>query len=144
MPDSKHAPLKPTWFHILLALADEERHGLGIVEEVERRSDGEVKLGPGTLYGTIKRMRRAGLIEEAADGEERDTRRRYYAITRAGRSALRAPGRTQGAPSTARPDRTLPPAGFRQAAATIPGGFHCPCLHGQGGGARARSRAAQW
>jgi DNA-binding PadR family transcriptional regulator len=85
--------LTPAAVHILLALADEERHGLGIVDEVERRSDGEVKLGPGTLYGTIKRMRRAGLIEETADVEKRDPRRRYYAITGAGRNALRTEAR---------------------------------------------------
>jgi len=79
--------------HILLALADEDRHGLGIVDEVERRSEGEVKLGPGSLYGTIKRMRRTGLIEEVAGVEGRDPRRRYYGITPAGREALRAEAR---------------------------------------------------
>ena len=85
--------LTPAAVHILLALADEERHGLGIMDEVERRSEGDVKLGPGTLYGTIKRMRQAGLIEQSADFEERDTRRRYYGITAAGRDALRSEAR---------------------------------------------------
>lgn len=85
--------LTPAAVHILLALADEDRHGLGIVDEVERRTDGEVKLGPGTLYGTIKRMRRAGLIEEGTGPEERDTRRRYYSITPAGRVAVHTEAR---------------------------------------------------
>ena len=81
--------LTPAAVHILLALADDDRHGLGIVDEVERRSGGEVKLGPGTLYGTIKRMRQAGLIDEPAAVAKGDTRRRYYTITTAGRTALR-------------------------------------------------------
>ncbi len=88
--------LTPAAVHILLALADEDRHGLGIVDEVERRTGGDVKLGPGTLYGTIKRMREAGLIEEPAepaDPSEGDTRRRYYRITAGGREALRAEAR---------------------------------------------------
>jgi DNA-binding PadR family transcriptional regulator len=88
--------LTPAAVHILLALADEDRHGLGIVDEVERRTGGEVKLGPGTLYGTIKRMREAGLIQEPAElaeNAESDTRRRYYRITELGRDALRAEAR---------------------------------------------------
>lgn len=88
--------LTPAAVHILLALAGEDRHGLGIVDEVERRTAGEVKLGPGTLYGTIKRMREAGLIEEPAspsDSADADTRRRYYHITDLGRDALRTEAR---------------------------------------------------
>ena len=85
--------LTPAAVHILLALADDERHGLGIVDEVELRTDGEVKLGPGTLYGTIKRMRQVGLIEEGAQLGETDTRRRYYRITPAGRAALHTEAR---------------------------------------------------
>ena len=91
--------LTPAAVHILLALADEDRHGLGIVDEVERRTGGEVKLGPGTLYGTIKRLRVAGLIEEPADPAtpadpaQGDTRRRYYRITSAGREALQTEAR---------------------------------------------------
>jgi DNA-binding PadR family transcriptional regulator len=83
--------LTPAAFHILMALADEERHGLGIVEEVARRTRGEVQLGPGTLYGTIKRLREAGLIEEvpaSTDRVDHDPRRRYYGITARGREAL--------------------------------------------------------
>ena len=82
--------LTPAAVHILLALADDDRHGLGIVDEVEARTGGDVKLGPGTLYGTIKRMRMAGLIEEPTDPKEGDPRRRYYRITPVGRRALRA------------------------------------------------------
>jgi DNA-binding PadR family transcriptional regulator len=71
-------------FHILLALADKERHGYHIMREVEERTSGNVKLGPGTLYGSVKRMIADGLIEEL---DERpapdldDERRRYYRLT---------------------------------------------------------------
>jgi DNA-binding PadR family transcriptional regulator len=84
-------PLNRSEFHILLALADSERHGYGIMREVEERSDGTVRLGPGTLYGAIKRMLAGGLIEESADrpaADEDDERRRcYYRLTRSGREA---------------------------------------------------------
>ena len=86
-PDS----LTPAAFQILLALADEDRHGLGIMDEVEGRTSGTVALGPGSLYGTIKRLRESGLID-ATDGrpgpEDDDPRRRYYRITPPGRDAL--------------------------------------------------------
>jgi DNA-binding PadR family transcriptional regulator len=81
-------PLTPAVLHILLALADEERHGYGIMKEVEARTGGEVRLGPGTLYGSIKRMLSAGLIEESEerpDAELDDQRRRYYRMTDFGR-----------------------------------------------------------
>jgi DNA-binding PadR family transcriptional regulator len=74
-----------------LALADEDRHGLGIVEEIHVRTGGEVKLGPGSLYGTIKRLREVGYIAEAPSGPDPaddDPRRRYYTINPAGREAL--------------------------------------------------------
>jgi DNA-binding PadR family transcriptional regulator len=80
--------LTPTMFHILLALADVERHGYGIMQEVEARTDGKVKLGPGTLYGSIKRMLAEGLIkesEERPEPETSDERRRYYRLTSLGR-----------------------------------------------------------
>jgi DNA-binding PadR family transcriptional regulator len=77
-------------FHILVALADGERHGSGIMQEVEARSAGTVRLGPGTLYGAIKRMLAAGLIEESAKrpiAKDDDERRRcYYRLTRVGRT----------------------------------------------------------
>jgi DNA-binding PadR family transcriptional regulator len=84
------APLGHTEFQILLALADGERHGYGIMQEVESRSGGKVRLGPGTLYGAIKRMLAAGLIEESAKrpaAKHDDQRRRcYYRLTRLGRA----------------------------------------------------------
>ena len=82
-------PLKDSEFHILLALADSDRHGYGIMQEVETRSRGTVRLGPGTLYGAIKRMLASGMIEESARrpaAEKDDDRRRcYYRLTRLGR-----------------------------------------------------------
>ena len=75
-------------FHIMLALADKERHGYDIMREVDERSEGKVRLGPGTLYGSIKRMLSDGLIEELdsrPDPELDDERRRYYRLTDLGR-----------------------------------------------------------
>jgi len=86
-------PLTPAVFHVLLALATEEKHGYAIMHEVETETKGTVKMGPGTLYGTLKRLLDAGLIEEAGerrDPEMNDERRRYYRITAAGRAAARA------------------------------------------------------
>ncbi|HEU4834007.1 MAG TPA: PadR family transcriptional regulator [Pyrinomonadaceae bacterium] len=77
-------PLTPAMFHILLALADKERHGYHIMREVDERTGGNVKLGPGTLYGSIKRMMADGLVEELEerpDPELDDERRRYYRLT---------------------------------------------------------------
>ena len=77
-------PLSPTVFHILLALGEGDRHGYSIMQEVTARSDGQVRLGPGTLYGAIKRMIQDGLIEESderPDPELDDERRRYYRLT---------------------------------------------------------------
>ena len=71
-------------FHILLALADRERHGYDIMREVDERTEGKVKIGPGTLYGSIKRMLEAGWIEELderPDSDIDDERRRYYQLT---------------------------------------------------------------
>jgi DNA-binding PadR family transcriptional regulator len=81
-------PLTPAVFNILLALADGERHGYGIMREVEGRTGGEVRLGPGTLYGSIKRMLSDGLIEESDERPDPgldDQRRRYYRMTDFGR-----------------------------------------------------------
>jgi len=77
-------PLTPAVLHVLLALADDERHGYGIMKEVEALTGGETRLGPGTLYGSIKRMLADGLIEESEerpDPELDDGRRRYYRMT---------------------------------------------------------------
>jgi DNA-binding PadR family transcriptional regulator len=87
------APLTPAVLHILLALSTEERHGYGIMKQVERESGGKVKMGPGTLYGSIGRMMSAGLIRESdtrRDPAMDDERRIYYAITGDGRKALEA------------------------------------------------------
>ncbi|MCB0019714.1 MAG: helix-turn-helix transcriptional regulator [Anaerolineales bacterium] len=86
-------PLTPAVFHILLALADQERHGYGIMQEVERQTDGAVRLGPGTLYGSIKRMLKANLLietEARPDPEHDDERRRYYQLTNFGQRVARA------------------------------------------------------
>jgi len=85
-------PLTPAVFNILLALADGEKHGYGIMQEVEANTKGQVLMGPGTLYGSIKRMLQADLIEESderADPDMDDQRRRYYKLTDLGRRTLR-------------------------------------------------------
>lgn len=87
------AALTPAVFHILLALAQGERHGYGILKDVLEQTDGDVHLGPGTLYGTLQRLMESGLVEEvegSGSTADRDERRRYYRITRAGRRALGA------------------------------------------------------
>ena len=89
-------PLTPAVFHILLALADQERHGYGIMQEVLAMTKGEMRMGPGTLYGSIKRMLETNLIAESddrPDPELDDERRRYYRITELGRRVLVAESR---------------------------------------------------
>ena len=89
-------PLPVSEFQILLALTDEERHGYGIKREVADRTGGDVQLGPGTLYGSIKRMVASGLIEESderPDPEMDDERRRYYRITPLGKQVAVAEAR---------------------------------------------------
>jgi DNA-binding PadR family transcriptional regulator len=81
--------LKPVDFHILLALAAEPRHGYGLMKEVARESGGTVRLEIGSLYRLLARLLDEGLIEEA----EEDERRRYYRLTRQGRSVLKAEAR---------------------------------------------------
>ena len=86
-------PLPPAVLHILMALADEDRHGYAIIQEVRARTGGEVRLGPGTLYRSIQRMLDADLIVEVAERpapELDDERRRYYRITTFGRAVARA------------------------------------------------------
>ncbi|HWC72869.1 MAG TPA: PadR family transcriptional regulator, partial [Gemmatimonadales bacterium] len=89
-------PLAPATFQILLALTDDELHGYAIMKSVVTRSEGSVQLGPGTLYGALKRLLEAGLVEEAgerADPEHDDERRRYYRLTSLGVSVARAEAR---------------------------------------------------
>jgi DNA-binding PadR family transcriptional regulator len=77
-------PLTPAVFHILLALADAERHGYGIMQEIALRTGGKVRMGPGTLYGSLKRMLAEGLLEELGERPDPaldDERRRYYRLT---------------------------------------------------------------
>jgi DNA-binding PadR family transcriptional regulator len=86
-------PLTPAVFHILLALSSGERHGYGIMKQVEADSQGKVTMGPGTLYGSLKRMLDAGLVKESdkrIDPEMDDERRIYYQITGVGLKALEA------------------------------------------------------
>jgi DNA-binding PadR family transcriptional regulator len=86
-------PLTPAVLHILLALSTKERHGYGIMKEVEADSEGKVKMGPGTLYGSLGRMIKAGLIRESdkkRDPDMDDERRVYYKITGLGQRALAA------------------------------------------------------
>jgi DNA-binding PadR family transcriptional regulator len=115
MAASEFDPLTPPVFHILLALADEERHGYGIMQDVEEQTGGSLQMGPGTLYGCLKRMLAAGLIAEAGErpdpslgpgsGEER---RRYYRITSLGSRAARAEAqRLAGALDAAKSKRIL-------------------------------------
>ena len=88
-----NTPLTPAVLHILLALSTEERHGYGIMKEVEADSQGKVKMGPGTLYGSLGRMIEAGLIRESdkkVDPEMDDERRVYYRITGIGQKTLAA------------------------------------------------------
>lgn len=86
-------PVTPAVFHILLALADGESHGYGIMQDVDRITDGGTRLGPGTLYRSIQRMLIDGLIEELAitlDDEADDDRRRYYRLTAKGTAVAKA------------------------------------------------------
>jgi DNA-binding PadR family transcriptional regulator len=86
-------PLTPPVFHILLALTGGERHGYSIMQDVARQTNDELQMGPGTLYGCLKRMLAAGLVEEAEerpDPEIDDERRRYYRMTALGERKLRA------------------------------------------------------
>jgi DNA-binding PadR family transcriptional regulator len=86
-------PLKTQWFHILLSLASGEQHGYGIMQDVLQRTVGKVRLWPATLYGSIKRLIEAELIEESDERpapEDDDARRKYYRLTELGRWVLDA------------------------------------------------------
>ena len=90
---SKFLPLTPAVFHILLVLADEDRHGYDIMREIASSTNGKIQMGPGTLYGTIKRMLQNGLlmeIDERPDPALDDSRRRYYGLTDLGQRVLTA------------------------------------------------------
>src|SRR5579872_3120405 len=86
-------PLTPPVFHILLALVDGERHGYGIMQDVAQQTGGALQLGPGTLYGCLKRMLAARLVEESEERPDPgldDERRRYYQMTEFGQKVVRA------------------------------------------------------
>jgi len=108
-------PLTPAIFHILLALAGGERHGYGIMQEVDASTNGQQKLGPGTLYGSIKRLLANGLIEESGDRPDPaldDQRRRYYRLTERGRRVAAAEAqRLERLVVEARAKRLLPRSG---------------------------------
>jgi DNA-binding PadR family transcriptional regulator len=107
---SNHVPLTAPVFHILVALAEEERHGYAIMQDVAAQTDGALQLGPGTLYGCLKRMVAAGLV---AESEERptvgsdDERRRYYEMTHLGRRVVRIEAERLASAVTAAKSRRL-------------------------------------
>ena len=89
-------PLPAATFHILMALADEDRHGYAILQDIAARTDGELQMSAGTLYRSIQRMQEQGLIVETRDRpapEDDDERRRYYRITSFGLAVARAEAR---------------------------------------------------
>lgn len=86
-------PLTPAVLHILIALSQRDRHGYGIMKQVEQDTGGQVSMGPGTLYGCLNRMLKAGLVAESErrpDPELEDARRNYYTLTAKGQRALAA------------------------------------------------------
>src|SRR6185436_12595426 len=85
-----YLPLNPATLHILLALAGEDMHGYGIMQEVERQSIGHYKLGPGTLYDNLQKLLDQKLIAESTGDSDADSRRRYYRLTTLGRKVLGA------------------------------------------------------
>jgi DNA-binding PadR family transcriptional regulator len=105
-------PLTPAVFHILVALSEGERHGYAIMRQVAEDTDGSLQLGPGTLYGCLKRMLSATLIEESDERPDPtldDERRRYYRITDFGALTVRAEAqRLATAVTAARAKRLLP------------------------------------
>ena len=93
MPEKPQTSMPTSQLHILLALADGPKHGYAVMREIEGMTDGKTAMGPGMVYGTIKRLLELGLIEETdehVDPEVDDSRRRYYRITQAGFAALSA------------------------------------------------------
>jgi len=88
-----YQPLTPAVYHILLALSEGEKHGYAIMKDVDAQTGGTIRMGPGTLYGSIKRMLASALIEEAderPDPELDDERRRYYRLTGLGQRVAAA------------------------------------------------------
>ena len=86
-------PISDQVFHILLSLRDRPRHGYGMIQAVEARTDGAFTIGSGTLYSAIKRMEAEGWIERVDGPDGEDPRRKYYGLTRAGRQVMLAEAR---------------------------------------------------
>ena len=110
-PADSVLPLSPAVFHILLALADEDRHGYAIMRDVEERTGGVVRIGPGMLYGSIKWLLADGYLEESPRRPRAgdDERRRYYHLSTSGRDLLKAEAaRLEAAVGLARALRVLP------------------------------------
>ncbi len=111
MAERSTQPLTPAVYHILLALSDGEKHGSAIMKDVEAQTGGRLKMGPGTLYGSIKRMLAVNLIEEADERPDPaldDERRRYYRLTGLGRNVVSMESeRLAQAVSVARQKRVL-------------------------------------
>jgi len=113
-PIEKRLPLSPAEFHIMLALAGGERHGYAIMREVAEQTGGRMRLGPGTLYGSIRRMLSEGIIEESEerpDPTRDDERRRYYRLTPYGRRVAEAEAERLQALTRAAEARGLLPSG---------------------------------
>src|SRR6266705_5960600 len=83
-------PLSPASLHVLLALAGEDLHGYGIMQEVARQSGGQYKLGPGTLYDNLQKLMNQGIVDETPRPSDENPRRRYYRLTALGRGILAA------------------------------------------------------
>jgi DNA-binding PadR family transcriptional regulator len=87
---TKFLPLSPATLHILIALASDDRHGYGIMQEVARQTNDQYKLGPGTLYDNLQKLLDQGLIEEVNRRDNEDPRRRYYRLTPMGQGVVAA------------------------------------------------------
>jgi DNA-binding PadR family transcriptional regulator len=114
MDPDRLLPLPPPVFHILIALSEGERHGYAVMRDVAERTGGRVRMSPGTLYGSIKRMLEQGLVEEVRprQGAADDERRRYYRLTRFGRRVAEAEaGRLNDVLRQARAHGLLPSRG---------------------------------
>jgi DNA-binding PadR family transcriptional regulator len=107
---NRHLPLSPAVFHLLLALAEEDRHGYAIMRDIEERTGGLVKIGPGMLYGSIKWLLDERLIREAPrrSPTKEDERRKYYRLTPDGLAVVKAEaGRLEAAVGLARARKVL-------------------------------------
>ncbi len=122
--DLKHTlPLTPAAFNILLALADGEKHGYAIMQTITLRSAGQVRVGPGTLYGLIKRMLADGWIEELDERPDPtldDERRRYYRLTSLGQRIAAAEAERLAALVAAARQQGLLPTGGRAESQSVP------------------------